>query len=288
MRILQAFSSIAFGSGTPSPKLRDQRRLRSVAGPPGEFLTVLPCGRGHVRVGSSCSAPPRRTVFRQSGSPPPLSRQGRPGFPVRMGCSRLPKKPRCILALQIFDVPLAVAIFRLLVSWPEDHVRLRSPGGPLPASGSELISEALLPVGEPTLWKRTNLLRRTWAVTTGDFRASPKNGPREPRCCRLASLLTQRMDSIFTNQKKSTFRNPHCIHNRYQQLWIAHRRHASALCAGQMYISGEDRTESGPEKAEAHCGRQRRWKGPAAFRVHLQPRLSRHGIKHWDLKDVLI
>ena len=151
MRILQAFSSIAFGSGTPSPKLRDQRRLRSVAGPPGEFLTVLPCGRGHVRVGSSCSAPPRRTVLRQSGSPPPLSRQGRPGFPVRVGCSRLPKKPRCVLALQIFDAPLAVAIFRLLVSRPEDHVRLKSPGEPLPTSGSELISEALLPVGEPTL-----------------------------------------------------------------------------------------------------------------------------------------
>ena len=158
----------------------------------------------------------------------------------------------------------------------------------MPTSGSELICESPPPVGEPTLWKRTNLLRRTWAVTTGDFRASPRSGAREPRCCRLASLLTQRMDSIFTNQKKSTFRNPHCIHNRCQQLWIAYRRHARALCAPRKYIDGDEIRESGPEKAEAHCGRQRRRKGPAAFRVHLQSCLSRHGIKHWDLKDVLI
>ena len=38
-------SVTAHGRGIPLPRLGNQRRLRAAAGPPGEFVTALPCHR---------------------------------------------------------------------------------------------------------------------------------------------------------------------------------------------------------------------------------------------------
>ena len=78
----------------PLPKLRNQRRLRSAAGPPGEFATALalpPKSHGPARVvqrhlaGPPCGSQAPFLSFRRSR---------RPGFPVRMGCSRTVMVPR--------------------------------------------------------------------------------------------------------------------------------------------------------------------------------------------------
>ena len=70
-------------------------------------------------------------------------------------------------------------------------------------------------------WSGSTLLGEPSRVATGVFRLSSEEAFREDRgCCRLTSLLTQRRDRHVSNQKKSTFRNSHCIHLTYKQLWI--------------------------------------------------------------------
>ena len=51
-------SVTAHGRGIPLPKLGNQRHLRAAAGPPGEFVTALPChrsGMGRLELFSTTS-----------------------------------------------------------------------------------------------------------------------------------------------------------------------------------------------------------------------------------------
>ena len=157
---------------------------------------------------------------------PSFQSSGRPGFPVRVGCSRTVMVPRWVLVPLVFrrssfEDRLSNLVFVLSCV----RTRLRA----LPTNRCLLATRHLSENHSPQpanrrAWSGSILLGEPSRMATGVFRLSSEEAFREDRgCCRLTSLLTQRRDRYVSNQKKSTFRNSHCIHLTYKQLWITVR-----------------------------------------------------------------
>ena len=95
----------AHGRGIPSPRLGNQRHLRAVAGPPGEFVTALPCHRSCMGRLELFSVTSRDRLAAVRLPFPSFRRHGRSGFPVRVGCSRTVMVPRWVLVPLVFQRP---------------------------------------------------------------------------------------------------------------------------------------------------------------------------------------
>ena len=98
-------SLTAHGRGIPSPRLGNQRHLRAVAGPPGEFVTALPCHRSCMGRLELFSVTSRDRLAAVRLPFPSFRRHGRSGFPVRVGCSRTVMVPRWVLVPLVFQRP---------------------------------------------------------------------------------------------------------------------------------------------------------------------------------------
>ena len=118
---------------------------------------------------SSCSASPRGTALRQSGSPSPFRSSGRPGFPVRVGCSRTVMVPRWVLVPLVFQRPSFEDRLSSLVlrSFLRPNASQDSPSKPLFAGDKASLRESLSAAGEPSCVERVN---PSWRTKSGGNR----------------------------------------------------------------------------------------------------------------------
>lgn len=188
---------------------------------------------------SSCSASPRGTALRQSGSPSLLSEFWAAGFPRPGGL--LADRNGTAVGPRPFG--LSTSLCRGSSVEPCSSFFLASERVSRPSQTSRCLLAARHLSGNHSsqpanrrAWSGSTHLGEPSRVATGVFRLSSEEGFREDRgCCRLTSLLTQRRDRHVSNQNKSTFRNSHRIHLTYKQLWITKRRcHRSAFGAAKV------------------------------------------------------
>ena len=173
---------------------------------------------------SSCSASPRGTALRQSGSPSLLSEFRAVGFPRPGGL--LADRDGAAVGSRPFG--LSTSLFRgsSVEPWSSFFLASERVFKTLPANRCLLATRHLSGNHPPQpanrrAWGGSTLLGEPSRVATGVFRLTSEEACRGDRgCCRLTSLLTQRRDRHVSNQKKSTFRNSHRIHLTYKQLWI--------------------------------------------------------------------
>ena len=159
----------AHGRGIPSPKLGNQRRLRAVAGPKGEFVTALPCYRSCMGRLELFSVTSRDRLSAVRLPFPSFRRHGRSGFPVRVGCSRTVMVPRWVLVPLVFQRPSFEDRLSSLVlrSFLRPNASQGSPSKPLSAGDKASLRESPSAAGEPSCVGR---VAPSWRTKSGGNR----------------------------------------------------------------------------------------------------------------------